>query len=429
MSDDESEIDYKKQIVELYNSEVFISLNAYYTKKSIFDILGIDRDENIHSNFLKWLLDESGSHGLGVYPLEKFLQLLMVAKDFDCNKAIEIEENLQNQYLIGDLEIEAVDVIREKKIYGDREGRIDLLLEITIKSEEGENKVLPVILENKVKTDEHDVQTENYYIWATKHYADREKYDPPMFVFLSPKYKFEVYNGDRKEICKNDAFILISYQNILDYVIEPCLKMDVTEQSRIMLNDYIRCLSYSDISKLSDDSKQKKGDYIMAISENERKLLRSFWEKNNALIMAAIQTIINDEETSDDERQNLEDAKKALENHKDFSKYSIAGDGKYGKRRLVLEVMRRFVDDHKDLSFSDYETIFPKDLQGSSGVIIKRADITKNKERNYFCKDSELLQIGNEKVAVCNQWGLENFIGFVNLINNNYPEYKILKVE
>lgn len=40
---------------------------------NIFDVLGIQRQESAHSNFLAWLLSPSGSHGLSDYFLKRFL--------------------------------------------------------------------------------------------------------------------------------------------------------------------------------------------------------------------------------------------------------------------------------------------------------------------------------------------------------------------
>lgn len=426
MTDTESETDFLKSIVSLYNSKEFIDLNAYYNKKSVFEILGVDRDENTHSNFLAWLLNENESHGLGQYPMEKFLQLLMVAREFDCNKNVEINIDMQHQLLIGNKKIETIKkLLREKAIVGGKSGRIDIYLEITFKDDD---KILPIIIENKIKSDEYDEQTDNYYKWAEMQFSDKTKYSRPLFVFLSPKYKFESYSGNRSVICKNNFFILISYQNILDYVIEPCIKKAGTEQGKILLNDYIRCLSYSDITN-EDDTNHGKGDYIMGIGENERKLLKSFWEKNNALIMATIEAIINDDDTTDDERKKLKNSQTILGNHKDYSKYSIAGEGKYGKCPLPLEVIKKYLKDHEKISISDFEKKFPKDLHNIYDLYRKFSTIEDNKKRNYYCKDSELITIENEKYAVCNQWGIDNIPTFIDYVNKYFSEYKIEKVE
>lgn len=48
----------------------------------------------------------------------------------------------------------------------------------------------------------------------------------------------------------------------------------------------------------------------MALGNEERKLLSSFWEKNQKLIMAALYAISSDPEQRDDTRKNI---KKALD--------------------------------------------------------------------------------------------------------------------
>ena len=59
----------------LYNDPLYQELNEYYSKTTIFNILGIERSENRHSSFLRWLLDNRSSHGLGDEPMQKFLRL------------------------------------------------------------------------------------------------------------------------------------------------------------------------------------------------------------------------------------------------------------------------------------------------------------------------------------------------------------------
>ena len=80
----------------------------------------------------------------------------------------------------------------------------------------------------------------------------------------------------------------------------------------------------------------------------------------------------------------------------------------------------------KDLTFQDIEEAFPKELQGSCGVI---ATIENIKERNFknktekrcwFLDEDEILESSEGiKFAVCTQWG-NNFTAFQNHIKNNF---------
>lgn len=64
-------LDVRKSIVKLFNSKEYNELKLYYDFKGIFDILGIMRNENVHSNFLAWILNPDQHHGLSNYPMRK----------------------------------------------------------------------------------------------------------------------------------------------------------------------------------------------------------------------------------------------------------------------------------------------------------------------------------------------------------------------
>jgi len=103
---------------------------------------------------------------------------------------------------------------------------------------------------------------------------------------------------------------------------------------------------------------------------------------------------------------------------KDNSKYSY--DGRvFGKGKLVLEVVKRYVADHPDLRFSDLEQVFPKSCQGSLGVFATReaADsIVQEKNRlRHFLKPEELIELSDVSIAVCNQWGIKNINNFIDI--------------
>ena len=67
-----------EQIIQMKKSPEYLSLSAYYAKKSIFEILKISREEKTHSNFIAWLLDPKSDHGLGTFPMECFLNMLII---------------------------------------------------------------------------------------------------------------------------------------------------------------------------------------------------------------------------------------------------------------------------------------------------------------------------------------------------------------
>ena len=66
--------DFKyKQYLEILRDEEYIKLYDYYSKETIMWILGVARQENPHSGFIRWLLDMNGGHGYGTLPMKKLM--------------------------------------------------------------------------------------------------------------------------------------------------------------------------------------------------------------------------------------------------------------------------------------------------------------------------------------------------------------------
>ena len=131
----------------MYNNKTYQELKDYYGKTTIFNVLGIERNENRHSSFLRWLLDNRSSHGLGDEPMKKFLRLYALHMLQNENPALNIMLMAGNY----DLEISEIDTEKPvKKSKGDN-GRIDIWARITITNkEEGNTVSLVIILENKI---------------------------------------------------------------------------------------------------------------------------------------------------------------------------------------------------------------------------------------------------------------------------------------
>src|SRR3954465_7909258 len=60
-------------IEALIEDSEFERLTQQVSESTIFDVLGITTEERIHSSMLGWLLDPTGSHGVGDIVLRRFL--------------------------------------------------------------------------------------------------------------------------------------------------------------------------------------------------------------------------------------------------------------------------------------------------------------------------------------------------------------------
>ncbi len=102
---------------------------------------------------------------------------------------------------------------------------------------------------------------------------------------------------------------------------------------------------------------------------------------------------------------------------KDTSKYLFNGN-KYGKGRLVLAVVKEYISQNSDVSFSDLLSKFPKHLQGSTGVIDNH-DVVQEKFKNirhkrHFLESDEIIQLSDCSAVVSTEWGIANIENFIS---------------
>jgi len=246
----------KDMIIKCLNSKNYYKLNEYYERKTLLSLSPkIARDEETHSAFLAWLFN--GFRMSETFALKKLLQLLSKKNEYTFLDKLY----LGNEYQIHDLVVE-----KEYPISG---GRLDIYIQCTL-SYKNENKKLDIIIENKVKSDENDKQTNKYFDWAIK----EQKFENPLFVYISP-------NENAKP--KSSNFTVITYQDIVDYVIEPALiKYVDNTQIHQMLKDYLRTLSYQNYHK---------GELIMATNTEEIEILTQFYNENKELFEKVISAI------------------------------------------------------------------------------------------------------------------------------------------
>jgi hypothetical protein len=96
---------------------------------------------------------------------------------------------------------------------------------------------------------------------------------------------------------------------------------------------------------------------------------------------------------------------------RNLDKYEFNGEA-YGKGRLVLACIKKYVEDHPGLTFSALEQAFPKKIQRLYGCFdtvdnAQRILAEKGRKR-HFLKPDELIELSDEGIAVCDQWGIDN---------------------
>ena len=388
-------IELKKTIIDITSSKEYLQYNKYH-EGNLFGITKTSRLEHMHSNFLAWLLDSELGHGLGDFPIKQFLGLLVIANGRVENDNARMDDATKNQMCYAQISTDSFIVSRVERevtyIIGTKKRAIDLTLQVRL----GE-RILPIIIENKVDSSEHDSQTVDYFLWAEKFFSDNTRYYTPLYVYLTPA------NNDSKPTC--NKFILIKYQDIVDYVLEPALNKTNDCNTSNAIRTYLQCLSYQ--------SDNVKGESIMAISKEEREILESFYNKNKNLIVALVEMMASD----DDVDPSLSEKITKMVRGKDYSKYEFEGQ-LYGKNRLVLAVVKKYVDDKKPTTFEELRKAFPDTLQATRfGVVRRVSSLADNQKNRYFVNQNDLIHLDdttdNSEIAVCTQWGTGNIETFI----------------
>lgn len=114
----------------------------------------------------------------------------------------------------------------------------------------------------------------------------------------------------------------------------------------------------------------------------------------------------------------------------DRTQYSF-NNNKYGKGRLVLAVIKKYIEDNPNITYSELEKTFPKNIQGSTGVIstFEEAEeiYNRTKSKRHFIKSNELIRLNdNSTVAISSQWGILNIGNFLNEAKD--LGYKVIEI-
>lgn len=285
-----------QMIANLYKNESYMKWNQMYNKDTLLSITRTDKDEESHSLLIRYILDPNESHTLGTMPLELFMRLLVVK-----NTSNTILQKYMNDLLSKTKQIKVLVCVPEKT---DRKARYDIYIELEIN-----NVKATIIIENKVLSTENENQTHKYSDYA-------KDYKNPILVYLS--------NND---VSESPDFLCITYQELLDYVIEPLYNYTDNSATKQLLRDYIRILSHIEVRERS---------VTLAMSNEERSLLRSIYLENQELFERMVESL-----TTDDLTQEEKDTyRKVIEISKSHrSKWSYKGQTMNNKE-LVLTIVK-----------------------------------------------------------------------------------------
>ena len=115
-------------------------------------------------------------------------------------------------------------------------------------------------------------------------------------------------------------------------------------------------------------------------------------------------------------------------NSKDTTKYSIdGGNNFYNKRRFVLEVVKKYIQDNPTSTLEDLENRFPSEIISKTRGVIRPLSLVKtwmaskpDIRKRFFMEDDEIITLKDgTKVVVHNQWG-DSFPNFLRIAKKLY---------
>lgn len=386
-------------LMQFHSNQATRAIIRKINQNSILDIYGIARSETHHSKFLAWLFNPNESHNTGELALRKLLNIAVrrgieqnnQSKDFQCFKDTVLTSATHSLTSASNVQVLTESYVEAQGKKGTK-GRIDILVSNLALGGE----LINIIIENKIYSDEHDEQTTTYFEGINKKFSDQKN----IFLYLTPKSNWEMPKEDGPS-CTCKDFIEINYQDILTEVLTSILEEPISSATRIAIEDYIHCITSPSIHSKNYNS--------MATEKETNEMLKKFWDANQDLIRAAIDAFVSSEEDDTNEVKDLKDAFDNFTNTRDYTKYSIDGEGTYSKSKLVENVVRFIISKGGDFM----GTLKNLDAKCTNGLL---------RDEDFYKRQSSRaveIEYNGGSIYITNQWGIHNIPSFINAVNED----------
>ena len=113
--------------------------------------------------------------------------------------------------------------------------------------------------------------------------------------------------------------------------------------------------------------------------------------------------------------KTFSEIEEAVKGKKDTTKYNFKENKNLGKSRLVLAVVKHYVENNPDISFEELLLVFPSELRSVYGVFARTEEVEEKHQVRYFMKDADRIALSDSTIAVCNQWGITNIDPFLEV--------------
>ena len=354
--------------------------------------MSVERSENRHSSFLAWLL-EAKDYVVNPkdHPIVHLLDIVI-----ECVKEqedVQLPEGIKDVILSRSIKDVVIEEVKTEKpvqdvavaSYKDKiKDRLDIYIKCKLTSTDTDLPI-EIIVENKIDSTEGEAKNQNKYNetdgqeWAeycqasqTNRYykACYDKQKNRIFIFLTP--------NKQANRASNDQFINVSYQDVLNAIIEPLLSNnDISERVKILLEEYVLSLSLP--GQYSDEEKKLRPGIVLAERQQDvdaiKELLKN--KEYKELVISTAKCLCNEDEiknirerieklSRDNKRMEwtskLNDAiKSLLEFQTDEGELSPIFDllKKFGHtyKNLFIIILKTYIDNCHDLKDVELDMI------------------------------------------------------------------------
>lgn len=293
-------------------------------KDTFLSVLGKERDELAHSNFLKWILEcKFAGKGNEHKALEYLWGVIANAEESQHRLSIDSDEYLA-------LKNGCPRIKKVHREFGCSNGKVDILIEAEVSTVSG-NKPVLIIIENKIDTQENKEQTKRYYDYFSVTIPKMEGEVKPRSKSKNSKgreLQFYIYlTTSSKEklnepLSDCDKYININYNAICRELLKPLLGLpELDSRARSYIEEYIDGCSIPSAAR-SKDINNIITKNVIAMKQEDEKMLIEFWEKNEDLILNAMLAYKNDNDT--EKAEIIHDIVEAYRTSKrDYQKYVL----------------------------------------------------------------------------------------------------------
>lgn len=140
-----------------------------------------------------------------------------------------------------------------------------------------------------------------------------------------------------------------------------------------------------------------------------------------------LKSVLTKDEANKDKKELIIEV--AKEKGRDTTKYILDGK-KYGKNRLVLRIVQKYMLQNPNTSTEKLQVVFDKSLQGSLGVVRSLEDVKNvyaDYERRFFTTEDEQIHTTDGIAVVCTQWGYGNIDGIIKRAEQLGMSIEIIK--